>query len=152
LQQVRQTVLDAYEYQAYPIEQLLDELRIQKVENRNPLYDVLMVLNNDGLTGNAAQKNPGGLHLAEVIVREGISKFDLTFFINDEPELGLAIEYSTELFAPTTIEKMSRHLRALAGAILRDKKQTINSLLWTVSGSQPSGMQPAVKELINEDF
>ncbi|QXV63866.1 hypothetical protein INP83_12200 [Mucilaginibacter sp. 21P] len=148
---VKQTVLDGFNAQAYPIEQILIDLKAEKIENRNPLYDVLLVLNNDGLVNTHNEVNEH-LTIGDVSVDEGISKFDLTFFINEKTELEIAIEYSTALFNHATIEGMANKTQALITEIVKDTDQTLNDILWKLSGKTSVPALIDVKELIGEEF
>jgi len=151
LKKVKVTVLEAYENQAYPVELLLNELNIQKTGNRNPLYDVLVVFNNAGLMESAGEEQEDGLSIEEIDLNEGISKFDLTFFINDDPQLGINLEYSTELFDVRTIHQMGAELLKLVRFVVNDQGQTINKLLWTISGKQLE-VANNINNLISEEF
>ena len=151
LHNVKQTVLEAYEYQAYPVELLLADLNIEKIENRNPLYDVLVVLNNSGLA-NAYESVNEGLKLGDVNTNESISKFDLTFFISEDQEIGITLEYSTELFKRQTIEKISTEMISLIELVIPESNITLNTILWRLSGKNLNPVSINTNKLINEEF
>jgi amino acid adenylation domain-containing protein len=152
LQNVKKTVLEAYENQLYPLETLLNELNIEKIENRNPLYDVLVVLNNSGLADLENDRIDDTLHVEAVDVQEGISKFDLTFFISEEDDLGISIEYSTELFKAETILRMKEEFIKLVNIITSNDEQTLNAILWALPGGCAAQISNRNNQLISEEF
>ncbi|MBL0743084.1 non-ribosomal peptide synthetase [Chryseolinea lacunae] len=154
LQHARRTVLEAYEHQSYPIDLLVEELNAKTDDNRNPLYDVLIVFNNDGLLGSREQLNKVAnvLDVEAVDTSEGISKFDLSFFINDDEEIGLAFEYSTALFDATTIQRLKKEVADLINAVINDKNQTLDDLLWSLTSHNRSARASARLEVLSENF
>ena len=46
LQQVRETVMMAYTHQQYPFDRLVEELALDRDMSRSPLFDIVMVLQN----------------------------------------------------------------------------------------------------------
>ena len=70
-----------------------------------------------------------GLEVSRVPVDPGTAKFDLTLSVTDEPAgFELAFEYSTDLFAPPTIERLAQHYQVLLQALLDNPQQTIQQL------------------------
>src|SRR5262249_3627987 len=85
----------AFDHQAYPFDRLIGDLNIPRDLSRSPLFDVLLILQN--------QDEPGlrfnDLRVAPAFEHPGTSKFDLTFCFKELPTgLVLAIEYDTDLF------------------------------------------------------
>ena len=78
--------------------------------SRNPLFDVMVLLQN------TAEEVPrsAGLDVEEVQVPVVTSTCDLTFEFQEQgSRLRGAIEYNTDLFDASTIERMARHLVVL---------------------------------------
>ncbi|WP_257137759.1 condensation domain-containing protein, partial [Bacillus pseudomycoides] len=50
LQEVRENVLKSYEHQMYPLEDLIEKLKVQRDMSRNPLFDTIFTLQNMDLT------------------------------------------------------------------------------------------------------
>ncbi|MCK4257941.1 MAG: amino acid adenylation domain-containing protein [Halanaerobiales bacterium] len=106
-QNVKTNALKAYENQDYPFEQLVEELEIPRDISRNPLFDVVFVMQN---TDNESCKIPG-LKFSSYSFDHTIAKFDLYFTaqeINDIINFNLI--YCTKLFRQETMERLSRHL------------------------------------------
>nr|MDQ2769405.1 amino acid adenylation domain-containing protein [Bacteroidota bacterium] len=113
LAQVRERLLEAYQHQAYPFDELVDQLSLPRDLGRAPLFDVLVVMQNNG-SERTDLFGQSELEAAPYANENPISKFDLTIDCAEEAEgIVLGIEYRTELFAPARIERMLTHLANL---------------------------------------
>lgn len=113
LGEIRSLCVGAYQNQEYPLAKIVEEAGVVRESSRNPLYDVILVLQNREKTvysvgGKTARRLP--FHL-------GKSKVDLTFqILESEDQYEIELEYSTELFRDSSAERMLEHyLRLLAG-------------------------------------
>jgi len=119
LREVKETALQAYENQDYQFEELIDKLDLSRDLSRNPLFDVMFVLQNM----EASEFELEGLKLSRYNSVQGASKFDLTFSVVEAGnEITMSVEYATSLFKAETIERMSLHLQNLLGAIAEDRE------------------------------
>ena len=111
LSQVKATCLEAYERQDTPFEKVVDMLRPQRNLAINPIFQVMVILQNADMVAPDER-------IQDYPLESGISKFDLTAAFMETSE-GLAgwIEYSTALYKPQTIERMAGHFIALCRAI-----------------------------------
>ena len=108
----REASLDAYSHQDVPFEKLVDELNPPRDLARTPLFQVmLMLLNAPG----KAMDLPG-LKLQPVSVDSRTSKVEITFYLTDrtdpsDPSDAISgfIEYNTDLFDRSTIERLIDH-------------------------------------------
>jgi amino acid adenylation domain-containing protein/FkbH-like protein len=125
MRRVRRTTLDAFEYQDLPFEKLVDELNPQRNLSYPPLFQAMFVLQN-------APREPfelPGIRVSSEPQERHTSKFDLTLFMTAEGEvLRAELEYNTDLFDPTTIERMLRNFRTLLEGIVADPGQPIGEL------------------------
>ncbi len=121
LARVRSTALDSYAHEDLPFEKLVEELHPQRDLSRNPLFQVsFQLFNVNGLP--AALFQP-------VAVASGIAKFDLRLdLLAGTQQLTGFIEYSTDLFEPSTIERMFQHFLTLLQAIVADPQRRISDL------------------------
>ncbi|MEL4106557.1 amino acid adenylation domain-containing protein [Oscillospiraceae bacterium WX1] len=109
LQEVRESLLTAYENQEYPFERLVDILKVKRDLGRNPLFDTSFVLQNFDLSVLPV-KPFAGLS----------SKFDLSVEAFDRGEtIAVYIEYATDLFEAATIKRLSEHFEIMASDIGR---------------------------------
>ncbi|MFN2633273.1 MAG: condensation domain-containing protein, partial [Thermoanaerobaculia bacterium] len=114
LGRVRESALGAYAHQDLPFEKLVEELRPDRDLSRNPLVQVLFVMQN---IPRAAVRSPG-LVLSGLDVGTDVARFDLAVFINETGEGFLANwVYNTDLFDRSTIRGMAeRYQRLLQSA------------------------------------
>jgi acyl carrier protein len=125
LARVRETALDAYAHQDVSFEQLVAELAPERSLGRNPLFQVMFMLEN---TPMAALALPG-LTLTPLVVDNGTVHFDLIFILRETPDgLGCTIQYNTDLFRATTIMRMSGHFERLLQAVVADPDASLRSL------------------------
>lgn len=112
LNEAKEIILSAFEYQAFPFELLLEELQLKRDLSRSPLFDVMVVLQNiTGLQAKEMRHVTQELTLERITIPQGITKYDLTFtFTETGDHLSLELEYNTRLFKQDTIERLSAHL------------------------------------------
>lgn len=111
LHHVRKTVLEAQAHQELPFERLVDELGVARELGHTPLFQVMFVL--EETPSEAARLD--ALDLSRLPVSTGTSVFDLTLEMVRKPDGGVdaVFEYSTDLFADSTIARMAGHLDEL---------------------------------------
>jgi amino acid adenylation domain-containing protein len=125
LGRVRKTALDAYEHQDLPFEKLLEELQPERSLSYSPLFQVMFVLQNAPSTGLELE----GLSVSPVRVGTETAKFDLNLSIHETPEgLSGALQYNTDLFHASTIERMRGHFKTLLTGIAANPEQRISEL------------------------
>lgn len=114
LQSLRRDLLSVYAHQDLPFEKLVDELRPRRATSHSPLFQVMMVLQNQAnapfeLPGVAAWHQP---------VTQAIAKFDITLlWVETAHGLIGTLEYRTDLFDRETMARMARHLTVLYRAL-----------------------------------
>ncbi|MBN1567730.1 MAG: amino acid adenylation domain-containing protein, partial [Acidobacteria bacterium] len=103
LSRVREVALGAYAHQDLPFEKLVEELKPERDPGRNPLFQVMMVLQN----ASDIALNLPGLIIEPIREDTATAKFDLTLELEESPE-GIAgsFEYNTDLFDAPTIDRM----------------------------------------------
>jgi amino acid adenylation domain-containing protein len=125
VRRVRKVCVDAYAHQDLPFERLVEELHIERDLSRNPLFQVMFVLQNASMH---AVELPG-LTLNPVIAEGGTTHFDLTLHIADtEQGLVETIAYNTDLFDADTITRMLAHFQTLLEAIVKDPDRHLSDL------------------------
>jgi amino acid adenylation domain-containing protein len=125
LQRVRNVCLTAYAHQDLPFEKLVEELRPERDLSRNPLFQVMFVLQN---TPRPFQQ-PSGLSIERVDVLTATSPFDLSLYLRErDGKLIGFFEYNLDLFEPSTIARMIGHFETLLERIVADPGQPISTL------------------------
>ena len=125
LARVRECALDAYANQELPFEKLVQELKPKRDPSRNPLVQVMFVLQN----APGEDLDLPGLRCSRVQLGSDTAKFDLTLSLSEQPDgLRGELEYATDLFEAATIERLVGHWRVLLEAIVADPGQAISQL------------------------
>jgi alpha-ketoglutarate-dependent taurine dioxygenase len=137
IKRVKEVALGAYEHQGLPFEKLVEELRPERDLSRNPLVQVLFVMQN---APQEALELPG-LTLSDFEINGGVSRFDLALFMT-ETEQGLkgSWMYSTDLFDATTLARMSGHLETLLGNIVAQPDARLSDLDILTDAERTDGM------------
>ncbi|MGJ4999561.1 amino acid adenylation domain-containing protein [Bradyrhizobium sp. HKCCYLS3077] len=122
LARVREADLAAYDHQALPFERLIELLDPPRSLSLHPLFQVMMAFGNADPLPCAP-----GLSIRRRAVSTKTSKFDLSFTFRDYRDsdlrpLGMSavIEYSTSLYAPTTIDLFARRFLHLLSCLTSD--------------------------------
>jgi amino acid adenylation domain-containing protein/non-ribosomal peptide synthase protein (TIGR01720 family) len=107
LKAVRENALQAYENQDYQFEELVEKLDLRRDLGRNPLFDVMVVLQNID-TGRVTEIHD--LKLAPYEYETRTAKFDLTLTATEmDGKIGFSLEYCTKLFRRETVERLAGH-------------------------------------------
>ncbi|MHC5747095.1 MAG: amino acid adenylation domain-containing protein [Nostoc sp.] len=125
LKQVREVALGAYAHQDLPFELLVEQVQPQRDLSHTQLFQVMFVLQNAPMS---ALELPG-LTLSPVESDNYSAKFDLTLFIT-ETKSGLVgnLEYNTDLFEKSSIQRIAGHLQTLLEAIVANPQQRLSEL------------------------
>ena len=144
-QRVKESTLAAYKHQSYPFDKLVDELDLRRDQSRNPLFDVMLALNNyqeyKSARGVKGESMPG----ASALVRT--APFDLTFTVQEgNEETLLAIEYDTDLFEAETMHFYAAEFAHLLEQCMIATATAVASLSWHTAS--PAQAQPGLEELL----
>ncbi len=121
LKEVKERTLKAFENQDYQFEDLVEKLNVARDINRNPIFNVLFVLQNQDQSAGKL-KDYQELH-------EGVntsSKFDITLLAFEaEDRISFNVEYSTSLFKKSTVEQFTKYFTNIIGSFIADPEQKI---------------------------
>ena len=130
LARVRNTDLAAFEHADVPFELLVEQLNPERSLNRHPLFQVMLVLQN-----NTEGELPlPDVEISDHPVESTTTKFDLSFYLGENFEghtpAGLTggIEYATDLFNATTIEALAQRLTNLLDILTADPNQPVSAV------------------------
>ncbi|MCY7732830.1 amino acid adenylation domain-containing protein [Bacillus safensis] len=157
LERVKETTMGAYAHQDVPFEMVVDELNIVREAGKQPLFQVMFVLQNLPL-----EASPMGEATSVLAIEDNdTAKFDLSLFVFEGAEgLQLKLEYDADLFSDDTMERLLRYYEQLLACICENPAQPIRQmnylpekekqkLLYEWSGKTE---QPAGPLLITERF
>ena len=115
LGRVRQVALDAYEHQDMPFEKLVEVLNPVRQLNYNPLFQVMLVLQNAPRTSIQLE----GLQMTRIKPAPESAKFDLSLFLTETgSHIEGRLEYDSALFKPETAAQLIRHFVQLLQAVV----------------------------------
>nr|UMM61371.1 Tsk10 [Streptomyces tasikensis] len=125
LARVRAADLEAYAHQDLPFEQLVEALNPERSLSRQPLFQVMLSLDNNP---SAAVAVPG-LDVRTRVVRAEVARVDLTLSLT-ETNGGLdgSLEYATDLFEADTAAALMARLMGLLGAAVADPSVAVAEL------------------------
>lgn len=131
LKNIMQVTIEAYDHQAYPFDEIVDQVQTRVDVSRHPLFSVMVALQNTDI-GNF----DGGVQLLSGVKvnlyddNELVtSKFDLLFdFVEIEGDLLSTIQYNSDLYDRETVERMGDHLIQLFGAIAQNLDLAIDRI------------------------
>ncbi|MDZ8084266.1 MAG: amino acid adenylation domain-containing protein [Nostoc sp. DedQUE12b] len=133
LHRVREVTLDAYGHQDLPFEMLVEELQPERDLSRNPLYEVMFVLQNTP----GCVEEVSGLTLRTLEFDSGTAQLDI-FLSMSESEEGLAgcLEYNTDIFESATITQFINNFQTLLENIVANPEQRLSELSLLTASEQ----------------
>ncbi|MBV9786945.1 MAG: amino acid adenylation domain-containing protein, partial [Chloroflexi bacterium] len=133
LGRVRQMALGAFAHQDLPFEMLVEAVQSERDLSRNPLFQVMFVLQN----APAEPLELPGLTLEPLTPDTSTAKFDLTLGIIEQAD-GLTgeLEYNTDLFDATTMVRLLGHFQSMLDGVVADPDQPISSLALLTDAEQ----------------
>ena len=141
LKQVSDHSFRAFEFQEYPFDKIMEDLHTNRDMSRNPLFDVMMVLQSGATGGGSVNKHqqygfelgllekllyPSGRDTQEKIA----AKFDLNFNFDYEPDntFYLEIEYDSKLFKKERIDRLFHSFQHIIGQVILRPENSISSI------------------------
>jgi len=125
LRRVKEVALGAYAHQDLPFEKLVEELNPERDISHSPVFQVMFIMQN------VPRETPAlsGLTITRVPMPGVTAKFDLTLFVTETPTgLNCWVEYNTDLFDASTIERMAAHFETLLKEIVANPEQRLAEL------------------------
>ncbi|MCK4258418.1 MAG: non-ribosomal peptide synthase/polyketide synthase [Halanaerobiales bacterium] len=127
LSELKYIVVNGYQNQDYPIEELIDQLNLPFDMSRNPLFDVMLIFQN-------FERRELNLELSDFQIKPHpketkTAKYDLTLYASEfKDQFIFTMEYSTDLFKEETIRAFFEHLVVVAKQIIKKPDQRISDL------------------------
>ncbi len=127
LQRVKATMLGALAYQELPFEKLVEVLNPERSRSHSPLFQVLFGYD---IVSTQPQQIAG--HELEPVPVPGWAwaRFDFELILRDTPSgsLHAHIGYASDLFDPSTIDRLLGHFETLLASVAADPEQHISRL------------------------
>ncbi|HKI00347.1 MAG TPA: amino acid adenylation domain-containing protein [Thermoanaerobaculia bacterium] len=133
VRRVRETSLGAFAHQDLPFERLVEELRPERDPSRQPLFQVIFVLQ----IAEAETLSLPGLTLSPFNIEKRGAAFDLLLNMKEKPEgLTGGLEYNTDLFEAESIRELLRYFTRLLESVTADPAAPISGLSLVEDGEQ----------------
>ena len=123
--EMKEMCLGAYEHQEYPFESLVNDLVDERDASHNPLFDVMLVLQNNE-TNHA---NFGHSQLTHIPPQSTTAKFDMSFIIEEDQDgYVVNIEYNTDLYKQETIHHIAEQLQMIIKHVISTENLKIQDI------------------------
>ncbi len=125
LQRVREVTLGAYSHQDVPLAKLVGELQVKRDVSRNPLFQVVFLLQN----ASTQTLELPGLKLSPFEFQVTTAPFDMVLSLTEMGDhLRGLVTYNTALFDEQTIERLLNDYENMLERVVADPNQPLSSL------------------------
>lgn len=125
LNRVKETSLEAYEYQDVPFEKLVDELQVKRDLSNTPIFQVMFTYESD------EDKIPNllGVEVEPYSVEGKTGSFDITLYLTESDQgIKLKLSYNPDLFDEITVQRLLRHYEILLSSATENPSGLISEL------------------------
>ncbi|WP_162200396.1 non-ribosomal peptide synthetase [Kordia jejudonensis] len=133
VQQQKKSLLEAYQHQEYPFDELISQLNLRRDTSRSALFDVMVVLQNQKQVQSIsnAKQTLTGIQVAPYELERTTSQLDVSFtFIEKDTGLYVEIEYNTDIYDNILMDRMCVHFENLVTAAILHPNENIQSLVY----------------------
>ena len=126
LKQIRDTTLEAFSHQELPFEKVVAAVRPERSLSYNPIFQVAFALQPGG--SESSLKIPG-LEIHPIKLGSVTAKFDLFLSVKEVSDgLSVTVEYSTDLFDSTTVQRLMSHYRNLLESLIANPNRRVSEM------------------------
>ena len=125
LGRVRAEAMEVFNNQDVAFERVVAELGVRHEKNRSPLFQVMFVMQPPRAAAVFAEL---GVDAAELTPRGSKFDFTLSLWEGEDGDVGGVVEYATDLFDQSTIDRMFGHFVALLEGVASDPRRRISAL------------------------
>jgi non-ribosomal peptide synthetase component F len=126
LQDVVTTTLGAQEHQQVPFEKVVEAVVKERDLSRNPLFDVLFILQN---TPDIPALHFGDVDLCVESQEHVTAQFDITLRMKEHPDgLMIKAEYNTGLFSQHTLQRLLTHFKQIVKTVISNPSITVGEI------------------------
>lgn len=125
LKQIRRVVVQAYDHQELPFEEVIEALSLQRERSLSPLFNVMMVHEDDPLSTFTVRD----LEVTHLPWEPTASEFDLVLMVvNKAHGLELAFLHDSTIFDDSTVDRMLGQLEILLEEFLKKPEARLDQL------------------------
>ncbi|KAA2254631.1 amino acid adenylation domain-containing protein [Solihabitans fulvus] len=144
LRETRSALTEAAANQEVPFDRVVDAVDAPREPDRNPIFQVLCVVNE-------AAPAPAFARLTTELKELGThtAKFDLQLNVDhDASGLACAFEFPTDLFDRATVERLAADYRAVLGDLVNDPGRRVDALDVGRPPSRPLTVAPSTSDAV----
>jgi tyrocidine synthetase-3 len=131
LREVKENCIEAFANQDIQFEELVDKLNIQRDPSRNPLFDVLLVVQNfeQAKPANIRASQLKDVKFAPYEHENRTAKFDLNLSVWEKGDKILfSLEYAAALFKPSTAREIANNLMGILRLVINEKEISLKDI------------------------
>lgn len=119
LSELKEATLQRFENQEYQFEMLVEKLNLDRDVSRNPLFDVMLAVQNI----NFAEEDIADIDFAPYPLENNVTKFDLNLHVIPRDELlHFSLNYRSGLFKAETIKRLLEHFENILQQIVTNPR------------------------------
>lgn len=124
----KETLLEVYDHQNYPFDVLVGKLNLKRDKSRSALFDVLVVLQNQSQLNNFNNEELSNIEISDYEFRSKTAQLDVSFTFVEKKELGLTIEFNTDIYDRYLFERMFTHFENLLVQLIDNPQKSIHEV------------------------
>jgi amino acid adenylation domain-containing protein len=140
LARVKKTFLEVLRHRDFPFLQVVENSVKSADPARSPIFQTMFILQQSPVrdlpdlaawaqNGAGGRLDLNGLPLESEEIEQSFAQFDLSLMLAEyEGELSGALQYNSDLFKRSTIERIAKNFKELLSAIVRDPHKSIAEL------------------------
>ncbi|MCB9252333.1 MAG: non-ribosomal peptide synthase/polyketide synthase [Flavobacteriales bacterium] len=119
-------VLEMFQHADVPFEKVVDAVVETRDLNRNPLYQILFSMQNNPEIPEIRYKDVE-IELEEI--EHKTAQLDLILNVTEQVDgFGISVEYCTDLFKPSTIDRIISHFKNILYEVIRNPKLRVSEI------------------------
>lgn len=150
LEEVRKDTLAAFDHQEYPIDLLMEDMKLTRDASRSPLFDIGFTWQN---VEETSTQDVEGLKVYDFPTGQQKIKTDLWFHAwNNEEGIHISITYDKALFKKETALSFIDDFKLITEAMLNNANRPVGSVLDTITADQAEKKRNEKKKASLESF
>ena len=111
---IKRVTLESFQHQDYPLVRLLDDIKFEKTADRQSLFNVVLIVQNDIVQSKGSTQLSHNIDAKPFTLEYKTSTNDLRFQVEKrEGRIVADTEYRTSLFLPETIDLINENLESV---------------------------------------
>jgi amino acid adenylation domain-containing protein len=126
----KKILLDAYQHQQYPFDELVGKLNLKRDTGRSALFDVMVILQNQNQSFQSTNNSDKELKVEKYENKRNISQFDMTFSFVEQGANGLLLNlnYNSDIYDQEVVERIVTHFEQVLTQIITDQNIILKNI------------------------